>query len=124
MGTKKPNPWGLYDMHGNVREWTIDAYLPNYSKHAAGSVNPFALTPDRYPRVTRGGYWDSSPDDLRSAKRTPSDKQWKDIDPQNPKSIWYHTDAWGLGFRIVRPAKNPTLEEMHLLWNTGPGKQP
>lgn len=124
VGTKKPNPWGLFDMHGNVREWTIDAYVPNYQKHADGSVNPFALTPDRYPRVTRGGDWDSFPEDLRSAKRTPSDKQWKDIDPQNPKSIWYHTDAWGLGFRIVRPARNPTLEEMHLLWNTGPGKQP
>jgi hypothetical protein len=30
---------------------------------------------------------------------------------------------WGLGFRIIRPAKNPTLEEMHLLWNTGPGER-
>jgi formylglycine-generating enzyme required for sulfatase activity len=124
VGTKKPNPWGLYDMLGNVREWTLDHYLPDYSRHTNGSVNPFALAPDRYPRVTRGGDWDSFPEDLRSAKRIPSDKQWKDIDPQNPKSIWYHTDAWGLGFRIVRPAKNPTFEEMHLLWNTGPGKQP
>jgi hypothetical protein len=53
----------------------------------------------------------------------PSAQSWKNTDPQDPKSIWYHTDMWGLGFRIIRPAKNPTLEEMHLLWNTGPGKR-
>ncbi len=124
VGTKKPNPWGLYDMHGNVREWTLDAYLSDYSKHPEGALNPLALSPKRYPRVTRGGDWNSlSPDELRSAHRIPSDPQWKDIDPQQPKSIWYHTDAWGLGFRIIRPAQNPTLEEMHRLWNTGPGKK-
>jgi len=124
VGTKKPNPWGLYDMHGNVREWTLDAYLADYTRHPEGATNPFALTPKRYPRVTRGGDWDSlTTDELRSAHRIPSDKSWKDIDPQDPKSIWYHTDAWGLGFRIIRPAKKPTLAEMHLLWNTGPGER-
>ncbi|MFT6863093.1 MAG: sulfatase activating formylglycine-generating enzyme [Akkermansiaceae bacterium] len=123
VGTKKPNPWGLYDMHGNASEWTIDAYLPDYSQHPEGTVNPFALTPKRYPRITRGGNWDSDPQDLRSGARLPSDKSWKNTDPQDPKSLWYHTDNWGLGFRIIRPAKNPTLEAMHLLWNTGPGER-
>jgi len=123
VGTKKPNPWGLFDMHGNVREWTLDAYLPNYRKHPEGSMNPLALSPNRYPRVTRGGDWDAEARDLRSGARTPSNQQWKDLDPQEPKSIWYLTDAWGVGFRIIRPARNPSLEEMHLLWNTGPGKR-
>lgn len=123
VGTKKPNPWGLYDMHGNVREWTIDAYLPNYKSHPDGGLNPFALTPKRYPRVSRGGDWDCDPEELRSGARLPSSQSWKNTDPQDPKSIWYHTDMWGLGFRIIRPAKNPSLEEMHLLWNTGPGER-
>lgn len=123
VATKKPNPWGLFDMHGNVSEWTIDAYLPDYSKHPEGTINPFALSPKRYPRVSRGGHFDSDPQELRSGQRLPSDKSWKNTDPQDPKSIWYHTDNWGLGFRVIRPAKNPTLEEMHLLWNTGPGER-
>jgi hypothetical protein len=42
-------------------------------------------------------------------------------DPQIPKSIWYFTDAPFLGFRVVRPLKTPTLEEMHRYWNTTPG---
>ncbi len=123
VGTKKPNPWGLYDMHGNAQEWTLDSYLPTYENHPDGSVNPFALSPQRYPRVTRGGHWDADPEDLRSGARLPSAQAWKNIDPQEPKSLWYLTDKWSVGFRIIRPAKNPTLDEMHLLWNTGPGER-
>lgn len=122
VAQKKPNPWGLYDMHGNVSEWTLNAYLPDYRKHPAGTLNPLTLSAKRYPRVTRGGNWDSDPQDLRSAKRLPSEPTWKMTDPQNPKSIWYLTDTKWLGFRIIRPAKIPPSEEMHLLWNTGPGK--
>jgi hypothetical protein len=40
-------------------------------------------------------------------------------DPQLPKSIWYHTDAQWLGFRLVRPAKIPTADEMFRFWNNG-----
>jgi hypothetical protein len=36
-----------------------------------------------------------------------------------PKSIWYHTDAQFLGFRLVRPAKVPSVEEMYAAWNNG-----
>jgi len=73
--------------------------------------------------VTRGGGWDRDAKDLRSGARRPSKQSWKQLDPQDPKSIWYHTNAWGLGFRVIRPAKNPSLKEMHLLWNTGPGER-
>ncbi|YCM43737.1 formylglycine-generating enzyme family protein [Verrucomicrobiaceae bacterium 227] len=121
VGKKKPNPWGLFDMHGNVREWTLDAYLPDYQKHPDKALNPLALSTERYPRVSRGGDWDADPEDLRSAARLPSSKSWKFTDPQRPRSIWYHTDIPKLGFRVIRPAKTPGLEEMHLLWNVGPG---
>lgn len=122
VGEKKPNPWGLHDMHGNVSEWTLNAYLPDYSTIPDGILNPLVLSEMRYPRVTRGGNWDADPQDLRSAKRLPSEPAWKMTDPQNPKSIWYLTDTKWLGFRIIRPMKTPSPEEMHLLWNTGPGK--
>jgi formylglycine-generating enzyme required for sulfatase activity/mono/diheme cytochrome c family protein len=105
VGLKKPNPWGLYDMHGNVMEWTADQFLPDrYSAKPVATDNPFIKPEKLYPRAVKGGNWDDDPDKLRSAARRGSDASWKAQDPQLPKSIWYHTDAKGLGFRIVRPA--------------------
>jgi hypothetical protein len=48
---------------------------------------------------------------LRSAARRASHPDWKMQDPQIPQSIWYLTDAQFLGFRVVRPLKEPTPEE-------------
>ncbi len=67
VGRKKPNPWGLFDMHGNVAEWCQDVYDPGYYK----------ASPEKAPRgpdegneyVLRGGSWKSSADALRSAYR-------------------------------------------------------
>jgi formylglycine-generating enzyme required for sulfatase activity len=120
--TKKPNPWGLHDMHGNVAEHVLDQYLPDaYSRLEDGAKNPLMAVTQRHPTVVRGGHWDADPADLRSAARVGSSPAWKAQDPQIPKSIWYFTDAPWLGFRIVRPLKTPPPEEMHRLWNMGPG---
>ena len=120
VGKKKPNAWGLHDMHGNVMEWTLDQFSPDYFREIAPS-NPF-LKPDKlYPRAVRGGGWDDDPENLRSAYRKGSDPIWKQQDPQLPKSIWYHTDAQWLGFRIIRPLEVPSVEEMYLLWNSATG---
>jgi formylglycine-generating enzyme required for sulfatase activity len=118
IGKKKPNPWGLYDMHGNVAEWTLDQYLPDaYAKSPA--ANPWERPTKPYPQTVRGGSWNDGPDQLRCGARLPSDATWKQQDPQIPKSIWYLTDAQWVGFRLVRPLKVPSAKEMYLYWNNG-----
>jgi formylglycine-generating enzyme required for sulfatase activity len=109
VGKKKPSPWGLYDIHGNVAEWCLDHYDPAaYKKFAA--VKPCkqpVVLPDakEYPYVARGGSWDDDADVLRSAARVASNPEWSVQDPQRPQSIWWHTDATKVGFRIIRPLK-------------------
>ncbi len=118
VGRKKPNPWGLYDMHGNVAEWVLDQYIPDfYEKQLRdGMRDPLAVPLMLYPRVVRGGSWDDEPHDLRSAAREGSTEDWKQQDPQIPQSIWYHTDALHVGFRIVRPLVEPSEEEKAAKW--------
>ena len=124
VGTKKPNPFGLYDMHGNVMEWTKDQYIEDYYKQvASGKIKePYAPTTTLYPNAVRGGSWDDGPEVLRSAARTPSAPAWKVLDPQSPKSDWWLTSASFVGFRIVRPAKPPGEEEIKAYYAIKPIK--
>jgi formylglycine-generating enzyme required for sulfatase activity len=122
VGKKKPNPWGLYDMYGNVVEWCLDQYDPNYYKQFANTIadNPWNKATKPYPHVVRGGSWDDDdPAVLRSAARRGSDRSWKAQDPQLPKSIWYHSDAQFVGFRIIRPLKVPSPEQLVKYWSSG-----
>lgn len=117
VGNKKPNPWGLYDMHGNVSEWTLDQYDPEfYASLEDGVSNPYHQPNTLYPRSARGGSYDDDPDMLRSAARIPSNPLWKMQDPQIPKSRWWHTDARFVGFRIVRPLNPPSGSEIKAFW--------
>lgn len=122
-GTKKANPWGLKDMHGNVAEWVLDSYDPQiYSKRTTPQVqDPLVIIP-KAPHVVRGGSWEDDPDKLRSATRRPSSPSWNRQDPQNPKSLWYLTDGGMIGFRVVRPVHIPDAATMHRLWNFSKGE--
>jgi formylglycine-generating enzyme required for sulfatase activity len=107
IGKKKPNPWGLYDIHGNVAEWCLDHYIADGNKKYPTdkpTLGPVVL-PDakEYPYVARGGSWDDDSKDIRSAVRKVSNLEWSVQDPQRPQSIWWHTDATFVGFRLVRP---------------------
>lgn len=118
VGQKKSNSWGLYDMHGNVAEWTLDQYSSEtYSKRDSLTRNPFVKPIKTYPRVVRGGSWKDYQDRLRSAARRASSMTWKRQDPQIPKSIWWHTDADFVGFRIVRPFKTPKPKDQRTYWS-------
>jgi formylglycine-generating enzyme required for sulfatase activity len=110
---KQPNAWGLYDMHGNAMEWTLDKFTPDgYPVEAGSTVQGPLVAPEKiYPRAVRGGSFADNPAELRCASRRGSSQEWMKNDPQFPQSIWYHTDAWGVGFRVIRPFRVPSAEE-------------
>ncbi len=118
IGQKKPNAFGLYDMHGNVAEWTMDAYAENTyaSRDAKMTKDPWSVPTELYPRSVRGGSWMDDASGLRSSARFGSKAAWKRIDPQIPKSRWWFTNAPHVGFRIVRPKITPTKEEIEKYW--------
>ena len=81
-GSFPPNPWGLYEMHGNVCEWCADAWHPSH-QGARGSARSLPGSP---MRVIRGGGWDYLPRLLRSS--------WRDGLPAE-------TRRDNLGFRVA-----------------------
>jgi formylglycine-generating enzyme required for sulfatase activity len=108
-----PNAWGLYDMLGNLSEWTLDQYDPAaYEKLADNTKDPVVPPAARYPRVARGGsYLDDAPE-LRCTNRIPSSTEWNKRDPQIPKSKWWLTDGMYVGFRLVQPLEPPSKDEI------------
>lgn len=87
VAKKKPNAWGLYDMHGNIAEWCDAA--------------PDAKTPTIPGSVIKGGSYMSSPEEEKATARKPPDRAWNASDPQIPKSKWWLANAPFIGFRIV-----------------------
>lgn len=90
VGRKKPNAWGLYDMHGYVWEWCADAWSKDHAK-ASPEGSPRA-SKDAKERVLRGGSYSDEASDCRSATRV-------------GKPADFRSDT--IGFRCVRAAAKP-----------------
>ncbi len=124
VGEKKPNPWGLYDIYGNVAEWTVDALSDDGYDHVdAEQVHPLAdvirWPTEPFPLAVRGGYWDDNAAQCRSAARLGSDDyEWKSEDPNIPLSPWWLASypASGIGFRLLRPLTPLTDEQKSKFW--------
>lgn len=124
VASKKPNPFGLYDMHGSVWEWTIDQYAADGYGDRAGKTLAledaisWPSTPDM--RSVRGGGWQDPAERLRTAARMGSaDEEWKDSDPNVPLSPWWYTTdpARMVGMRVVRSLEPKSPEEISRYWN-------
>ena len=112
VGGKQPNAFGLFDMHGNVSEWVIDRYAPDF--YAKPAERAAAGQPAGRRRATRTSCAAAAgrrrPPALRCAARRFSEPIWSKQDPQTPQSIWWHTEATEVGFRLVHvPDEYPAL---------------
>ena len=105
VGKTKPNPWGLYDMYGNVAEWCLDLYQKDaYNAYRGGKVSagPVNLPKTaRFPFIVRGGSWADTSDKCRSASRRGSDPNWEHWNkrPLSPNfsTLWW---AWGADLSV------------------------
>ncbi len=119
VGTRRPNNWGLFDMHGNVAEWVMDGYDPVAYERRAGqgvTTEPMEGSPARGQGLVRGGAFDDVPEEARCAERYPESPIWKRRDPQVPKSRWWNTDAPHVGFRLMSPAGDRTPDQIRDWW--------
>ena len=83
VGLKKPNPWGLYDMHGNVMEWCSDWY----DRKLLGGTDPVGPRGGSLRVLCGGGCWGDNPGSCRSAYRDGGVPSYR---------------GFGLGFRVAR----------------------
>ncbi len=124
VGETTPNGWGLFDMQGNVSEWVLDSYDDQaYAvlSDPQPAADPVAGNPPRGRGIVRGGGFDDPL--LRCADRLPEQAAWKRRDPQIPKSPWWNTDSPHVGFRLVSPDEDLTLDQISNYWKDLLGAQ-
>ncbi len=108
-------------------EWTLDSYSKDGHKNLATLADKkgkgLALTvwpATLFPRAVRGGSFEMTAEEARSAARLGSNREWFATDPNLPKSPWWLTDepARGVGMRVIRPLDAPSKEELVKCWES------
>ncbi len=99
----KANPFGLKNMTGNVAEFCSDWYQPDaYSQYPEGLIVDPKGPETGEEHVVRGGSFLNMAGGVRSAARSYTQtEEWLRTDPQIPKSIWWYSDCFNVGFRVV-----------------------
>ena len=126
VGKKRPNAFGLHDMHGNVGEWTVNAYtkdgyqwLEKTKEKPFDPIDTIRWPEQIYPCVVRGGDVYSKVNHIRSAARLESTPQWQDEDPGLPQSPWWQSSgpAKTVGFRLARSYRPLIDQEITKFWD-------
>jgi formylglycine-generating enzyme len=125
VGERKPNAWGLFDMHGNVSEWVIDEYTKDGHERLKGKQNvawqdAIAWPQKLFPRVVKGGGFEDDAVGCRvAARRKSDDDDWREEDPNFPQSPWWFTSqpALSVGFRPIRPLATADPTERNKFWD-------
>jgi len=107
VAQKKPNAWGLFDVHGNVAEWCNDVYDPGYYGQSPATDPRGPADGERY--VLRGGAWNSRPEGCRAAARVGENPGFQDA--------CFARDA--IGFRCVRRVAGAERSEAPGLQGSG-----
>lgn len=104
-GQKKPNTWGLHDVHGNVSEFVIEDTAPT------GLVDG---------HVACGGNWESDATGCTATSVLRTTSQWWDEDPDLPRSCWWMAsyESRTTGFRIIAPLDPMSAQQKRIYWDS------
>ena len=127
VGKKKPNPWGLYDMHGNAAEWVLDQYIADYYSQFRGktAIEPLAITKTLYPHPVRGGSWQDDAEALRSAARRPFEQRLETARSATAakRLVLHRRPIRGVPHRPATEGANRGRKSQDLGRRTGSGKR-
>ena len=109
----RENPFGLINMLGNVAEFCSDWYAADaFSLYPSGTLKNPTGPPSGDEYVIKGGSYMDGAENVRSASRDfTKSGPWLKTDPQIPKSAWWYSDCFHVGFRVVCEYEEPTMTE-------------